>query len=104
VVNLRLAKPTAWPGRLDYRRGILHESRARFQVTTWPFGRRGALRDSCNGIFDMKDENHIQPTSEFMALHPHGHEFVSNPQKHPVIPSDFSGSATEEFFQKVYCG
>jgi len=77
---------------------ILHESRERFQVTTWPFGRRGAYRDLCNGILDMKDVNHIQPTSEFMALHLHGHEFVSNPENNPVILSDFSGSATEELF------
>jgi len=65
---------------------ILHESRERFQVTTWPFGRRGALRDSCNGILDMKDVNHIQPTIEFMALYLHGHEFVSNPELNPACP------------------
>jgi len=26
------------------------------------------------------------------------------PRRRRVIPSDFSVSATEEFFQKVYCG
>ena len=83
--------------------GILHEFRVRFQVTTWPFGRRGALRDSCNGIFDIEDANHIQPARKFMAMLMQGYEFMSNPEENPACPQCYAQRCRRVILSDFFC-